>query len=73
MRVFVMLFPMIEKSRVVKTKPVAKRFRMGRMALCICGAAIGRRMGSGMPIGHWWSPIAPCVGRVNAWLLVLGS
>jgi hypothetical protein len=42
----------IEKSRVVKTNPLANQFWMGRMALCICDAAIGARMESGMLIGR---------------------
>ena len=58
-------FPIIEKSRVVKTGPLAKQFWMRRMALCICDAAIDRRKASGMPIGLWWSLIEPCVGRVS--------
>ena len=43
------LFSLVEKSRVVKTNPLAKQFWMRRMALCIYDAAIGRRMGIGMP------------------------
>jgi hypothetical protein len=42
----------IEKSRVVKTNPLAKQFWMRRMALCICDAATDRRMENGMPIGR---------------------
>jgi hypothetical protein len=67
------LIPIIEKSRVVKTNPLAKQFWMRRMALCICDAATDRRMGNGMPIGRWWSRIEPRVGRVSAWLPILGS
>ena len=61
------------KSRVVKTNPLVKQLRMRRMAVCICDAAIGRRMGNGMAIGLWSSPIEPHAGRVNAWLPILGS
>jgi hypothetical protein len=67
------LIPIIEKSRVVKTKRLAKQFWMRRMALCIYDAAIGRRMESGMPIGRWWSRIEPRAGRVSAWLPILVS
>ena len=72
-RAFVISFPIIEKSHVVKTKPLAKQLWIGRMALRICDAAIDRRKGNGMPIGLWWSLIEPRVGRVSGWLPILGS
>jgi hypothetical protein len=51
----------------VKTYPLAIGFEMSTMAVCICDAAIGARMESGMPFGLWSSPIAPCGGLRSAW------
>jgi len=57
----------------MKTYRLADLFWIDRMAACIYDAVIGRRMESGMPIGHSWSPIEPYAGRVSAWLSILGS
>ena len=72
-RPFCVWLQIIVKSRVVKTNAVAKQLWMRRMAVCICDAATGRRMGSGMLIGHWSSRIERGVVRVSVSLLILES
>jgi hypothetical protein len=61
------------KPCIVKTNPLVIGFEMSTMAVRICDAAIGARMGSGMPIGLWSSPIAPHGSRGNAWSPILAS
>jgi len=56
---FLRLFVDGKKPRVVKTYPLVIGFEMSTMAVCLCDAAIGARMESGMRIGLRWSPIAP--------------
>jgi hypothetical protein len=46
-----------EKSRGVKTNPLVNQFWVGRMAVCGCDTATGKRMENVMPIGPRSSPV----------------
>ena len=70
---FLRLFAGGKRPRAVKTFPLVIGFEMSTMAVCICGAAIGARMESGMPIGPWSSRIVRRGGRGSALPPILAS